>query len=275
MTNQASHKHFLTQPVNSVVREKIFGAAFEGELRMAASRAGVTIKLYPADVDKDGMDVLLVDENRYRPIQTKTVGPSARTKQWSTFKYFLRPNLRTASKHQFNGFPPTHQGTGLEGGIVLIKIKNLDSTVAEYLYTDFFIIYAFAEGLISKRQQTQSRRGRKSKPARELAGEILEALEQGLPSKSGVLPRVKVPSELFLRAKSSDHLLALMGLQNQHTTNWQWPWNFCLAMDNQFQIDTAGNLHTKTIQEIVRLAEAAADELLTLVDNPELKAFHT
>ncbi len=153
-------KHFLELPVNSVVREKIFANVLEGEMRLSATRAKVSIRLYPADVDKDGLDFLVIDENRHRAIQTKTADEHARTGKWETFKSFLRPGIRTASKHQLVGFPPTHEGTSLGGGIVLMRITDLSLGTVEYWYTDFFVILAFSERLIMEGK----RQGKKSKP---------------------------------------------------------------------------------------------------------------
>lgn len=198
---------FFNKSDNFVTRERIFFNRLSFDLKIAAARADYHLNLYEPDVDREGFDIIVEDEDAFRWYQTKAVLASGDTGQWEINVGFLRPP-------QTNTYdvPPVDAGRG--GGVILIEI---DDTTTEgqviYSYTDFDIITAIAEGFLIERPYTGPlRRGPKPKAARDLAIEKTKELLTTERNK-----KILIPKTLFIRLKSPDHLLAVMGMRSLET----------------------------------------------------------
>jgi hypothetical protein len=109
---------FFKHPDNSGIREKIFFHRLYYELTLAAAHRGAF--LFTPEVDREGFDIVLDDGEVSRRFQLKSFVKSARTASWKIQRRLLRPERRDAEALGFE-FSPT--GTGLGGGVILIRLR--------------------------------------------------------------------------------------------------------------------------------------------------------
>lgn len=198
-------KNFFQAPVNQTSRERIFFHRLAFDLKIAAANAGYHLHIYEPDVDRDGFDIIVEDEDFTRQLQTKAVLSSVGTAQWYVVAGFLWPDLQTIEDY---GCSPVKAGRG--GGVILIEINddNGDAEVV-YSYTDYTIIEAISQGFLVQIPKTKSGRGRPSKPARLEASELIKALWDSSRHKN-----VAISRKLFLRLSGAEQLLGLIGMQS-------------------------------------------------------------
>ena len=265
-------KHFLDEPKNSVTRERIFLSRLEFDVRIAASRVCCPLSWALADVDREGFDITLDDQDCQRKLQVKTVSPHAPTQQWRVFKHFLRPTIEFCDHMAFEISP---EGVGLGGGVVLMRITDLDKGTVEYSYTDLFVIAAFASQLVI-REQGKKRRGPTVTPQSQ-ASQLLKKLSRNQdPEHDNDAKydhtRVTIPDGLFLHAKSPDHLLAFAMLHNRADNSYSWPANFAKAY-RRFHTDDQGKALPDIDKGILSLARNGADCLIDLAHD-RIRTFH-
>jgi hypothetical protein len=223
-------EHFLLRDENSVTRERIFVSRFEFDVRMAAARAEVPIALGIADVDRHGYDVILQnidDDELDRKMQLKTRADGTETCSWNVFKRFFRPRMLEAAHLRI---VPTPESIGLGGGIVVMDITDLNDGKISYLYTDYLIVTAFDQALIERVHPT-GQPGRPPDPSWKKARAVLAKLERNIEENQRDNPkydhkRISIHEDLFVRPKSPDHLLGLMGIRNAIDASYMWPSNF-------------------------------------------------
>lgn len=199
-------RRFFNSSVNTVTRERIFFDRLSFDLKIAAARADYHLHIYEPDVDRDGFDIVVEDqENGLGWFQLKAVLRSGSTSYWETTANFLRPSYDVGEAMSVEPM-----GCGRGGGVILIEIDDATATGdVTYSYTDFRIMTALAECYMVEATPPKGGKGRPKKLRADAARDILAAVLTGARSDAIHLPRA-----VFVEAKSPDALLALMGLMN-------------------------------------------------------------
>lgn len=221
-------RDFFAAPVNQTTRERIFFNRLSFDLKIAAARNGYHLHLYEPDVDRDGFDIVVEDEDDSRWFQTKAVLASADTASWDIHAGLLWP---TVDAGEFYGRAPVEGGRG--GGVILIEIDDTaQAGDVTYSYTDFDIITAISEGFLTEQVAVKEGPGRNPKSARLEAAETLERIDTADRGK-----KVRVSRKLFIEMTSADALLAAMGMRTDNNYG-------IYSIRNSFRqvvIDDAGN----------------------------------
>lgn len=201
---------FLRASDMSVPRERIFTCRLLSDLKLAAAVAGYHLQHYEPDVDRDGHDVMLEDDDRITSQQLKVVYGKTRT--WEIRKRLIRPDARYGAPLGFQALTApggiVSEEEGIQGGVILIqpvvsKTGALDGVV--YRYTDLFVLLAIKFHLIQK-----------NKPSQLAAERSLTELRNGLGRH-----KIKLNRSGFVEAKSAESLLALMGLNSRYSSSWR------------------------------------------------------
>lgn len=202
-------KAYFNNPLNLVTRERIFFHRLAFDLKIAAARADYHLNLYVPDVDRDGFDIIVEDEDAIRSYQTKAVLSSGKIAHWKINVGFLRPALDAPYGHA-----PAEAGRG--GGVILIEINDKTAAGAvSYSYTDFDIITAIEQGFLIQRPTAgPKKRGKAPKPARQEAADKIAELWQ-----AARLKKIFIPRTLFLQLKSPDDLLGVMRMRSEASFN--------------------------------------------------------
>lgn len=195
---------FLDEPKNTHAREQILMHRFFLDVKTAAARRGYYLNTYFDDVDHDGFDVIFDDQDYIKKVQVKSVHKDGTTGGWEIHKRMLRPSFELLDKLGFESSP---EGEGSEGGVVLIEFSDSSKELdANYYYTDVFVLLLFYHCAIR----------RKHKSSREAVEGIYREWRVG----SGY-DRISIPKAAFLKAKSADSLLSLMGLHSARQCAWK------------------------------------------------------
>lgn len=233
MDKNKNLRDFFAAPVNQTTRERIFFSRLSFDLKIAAARSGYHLHLYEPDVDRDGFDIVVEDEDVSRWFQTKAVLASAATASWDINAGLLWPTVDVGKKYFRD---PVECGRG--GGVILIEI---DDTVhagnVAYSYTDYDIITAIAEGFLTEQIAVKMGPGRPYKPARPEATQTLKLIHASDRDK-----KVCVSRKLFVEMSSADALLAAMGMRTDDNYG-------IYTIRDSFQrvvIDDAGNSAVNT-----------------------------
>lgn len=75
-------KAFLSEPINSVTRERIFFNRLYYDLKLAAARRGYALTVFEPEVDRESYDIVLDDGDVERRFQLKTRMADSKTKTW-------------------------------------------------------------------------------------------------------------------------------------------------------------------------------------------------
>lgn len=192
---------FLESPKYSHAREALITTRVIHDLMTAGAAHGVNLLAYTPVVDSEGFDLVLDDHQQVAYIQLKSVLFGCSTSGWSIHRRFLRPDPFNSGEL---GFSDSESGEGRGGGVVLIEIEPNEAQLnINYFYTDVRIVFAFAKGWIPALAKTQQR-----------LQNLLRDLEKSVDGK------VRVPRSAFLRPRSVEHLLALIGLQCRMRNVW-------------------------------------------------------
>lgn len=228
MDKDKNLREFFAAPVNQTTRERIFFSRLSFDLKIAAARNGYHLHIYEPDVDRDGFDIVVEDEDVSRWFQTKAVLATAATNSWDINAGLLWPADDVGAKY---GRAPVEGGRG--GGVILIEIDDrTDAGDVVYSYTDYDIITAIAEGFLTERIEVKTGPGRPPVPARVEASNTLKLLHG---SQRG--EKVSVSRKLFIELTSADTLLAVMGMRTDNNYG-------IYAIRNSFgqvMVDDAGN----------------------------------
>jgi hypothetical protein len=229
---------FLKKPENSVLREKIVNYKFFHEVKLAAAKAQNDIRIFIPEIDKDGYDVILDDGDIVKPFQLKAINGSSTTSEWEIRKKMLRPLPLNAGRLGFEFSP---EGTGTEGGFILVSvnIENEDVKDLSYYYTDAYLVKAFEIGLIRFNNKSYEEKIRS----------FVSSLHRGLGNEKIIVNKSKL-----IKVKSVEHLLALADLQSIHYNQWQLV--FCNYLDNYF----ANKIIEGQREEVVDLLKAFIDD---------------
>ncbi len=238
MDKNQNLRDFFAAPVNQTTRERIFFSRLSFDLKIAAARNGYHLHLYEPDVDRDGFDIVVEDEDTSRWFQTKAVLASAATKSWDIHAGLLWPTVDAGEAY---GRAPVEGGRG--GGVILIEIDDTDHAGnVVYWYTDYDIITAIAEGFLTEQIVVNTGPGRPYKSARREANDAL-----GLIHSSDRDKKVGVSRKLFVEMSSADALLAAMGMRTDNNYG-------IYTIRNSFRqvmIDDAGHSAANTDLDLV------------------------
>jgi hypothetical protein len=137
------------------------------------------------------------------PIQLKSVVKKGKASDWSVHRTLLRPKPETCGLY---GFELSSAGVGRGGGVILTTVEAVGEATADvaYSYTDIDVLSAIWLGILD-RPKPQIKR------LRQLRTEL----------KSDRRGSVDLPRSAFLRARSPEHLLALMGLMSRVKRSWR------------------------------------------------------
>lgn len=194
---------FLDAPANSHAKESILMNKLFLDIKTSAAKRGYYLNTYFDTVDHDGFDVIFDDQDALIKTQLKTVRSDAKTNKWLIKKKVLRPTMEAAENLGFEFSP---EGIGVGGGALLMKYGELDgSIVAEYYYTDAYILSAFDHDVIRRKHASSNN----------AVNACLADLRRG-----GGAKFLSVPKSAFLKAKDANHLLALMCLHGPTTSFW-------------------------------------------------------
>jgi hypothetical protein len=199
MTSRLSS--FLTSPQYSNARELLLTSRIKYDMLLAAAVRGYDLLIYTPTVDCDGFDLIFDDRRTLVPIQLKTV--IGKTNTWEIHRKLIRPSF--SSLEIFRLQSPSY-GAGRGGGILLVDIKEEqgESLEISYFYCDFLIIHLFLEKIIQSKKITSFK-------INELKYDIIGQIDG----------KFTLPKWAFVKAKSPEHLLALIGLSSRANGLWR------------------------------------------------------
>lgn len=204
----ANLRKFFAHGVNSVTRERIFFNRLAFDLKIAAAQADYHLHLYEPDVDRDGFDIVVEDQDEGMGwFQLKAVLRSAATSSWGTSVGFLRPPISIGEKLRFD---PVECGRG--GGMILIEIDDTTPNGdVVYSYTDYRVLTILAERyLVNDLAKSKAKgRGRRPTPRDVAAAAVIARIRSG--ARDDIL---HIPRKAFLELNRPDALLALMALRS-------------------------------------------------------------
>jgi len=204
-SKQTPLEKYLLAPKNSHAKESLINNRLFYDLKLAAAERGYLLNLYLPEVDKDGFDIILDDQDSLTKIQLKTVMKIAGTTSWNIHKALLRPVELNCEQL---GFEPSSTGTGYQGGVVLIEINAKNGLEVEYYYTDIIILLGIRDDIIEH----------SSPPTEKAINNLFKNIGSGLSNE-----KVAVNKNMFIKAKNPAGLLALIGLHNtENTSIWRY-----------------------------------------------------
>lgn len=243
-------ERFLNEPKNMHAREALLMHRLFYDVKLAAAQRGYYLNSYFDDVDHDGFDVIFDDQDYIKKIQVKSVGANSATQSWSIHKKILRPSLYLLDRL---GFESSQVGEGTEGGVILIQFKETTEGLEfVYHYTDVFVLMAFDCSIVRRND------GRSQKAVKT----CLTSLQSGLGSEM-----VSVPIAAFIKSKSIDSLLSLMGLHSNEQSHWK---HHVIQVANHTRQFADQSLPLPMPLEKLRLV--ATNEILDLTDDHHIYA---
>ena len=196
---------YLFAPENSHTKESLINNKLFYDLKLAAAERGYFLNLYLPEVDKDGFDIILDDQDSLTKLQLKTVMKKAPTTSWNIHKSLLRPSELYCEQLGFESSPT---GTGYQGGIILIEVDGKNGLDVDYYYTDIIILLGIRESIIELN----------SPPTDKAMNKLFSDLGSGRSHD-----KVAVNKNMFIKAKNPAGLLALVGLHNtENTSFWRY-----------------------------------------------------
>jgi len=121
MSKKTTLEKYLFAPENSHAKESLINNKLIYDLKLAAAQQGYFLNVYTPEVDKDGFDIIIDDQDQLIKVQLKTVMAKSDTSSWDIHKTLLRPDPYICEQL---GFEPSPTGTGYQGGVILIEIED-------------------------------------------------------------------------------------------------------------------------------------------------------
>ncbi|HEX6040664.1 hypothetical protein [Longimicrobium sp.] len=203
MSSTHNLQTFLANAKNTTSREVLVAHRLIYELKLAAARGNIDLRVYHPDVDRDGFDLVLEAEEATKKIQTKVVYQGSGTKAWEIHKPMLRPSP-WYSEHL--GFEPTVAGTGLDGGVLIIDLAIDGQELSlSYRYFDVDLLLARILGFTTATPPSHESK------LREFHRALMQAPYRG---------KISLPAWMLFSAKDAESLLALMGLPCRLNITW-------------------------------------------------------
>jgi hypothetical protein len=183
----------------------------------------------------------VLKKEKTRPNETKK-------HNWQIHKSIIRPSHETCRNFRYD-ISPSH--LGVQGGVILIMVDpKSDGVEIEYHYTDIFVIKALELGLIRKNPDLSPKR------KRDTLKTFYDNLFVGVSTDE-----ILMPISFFVKAKSPEHLLALMGLHSRHDSTWMH--NLTPILQAEFMEKDEISKNTTKLKSQKRLI---ANAILSLAD---------
>lgn len=202
MNKKTDLEKYLFSPKNSHSKESLVNNKLFFDLKLAAAQRGYFLNIYTPEVDKDGFDIILDDQDLLIKVQLKTVMAKTTTRSWKIHKSLLRPNPYMCEQLGFE-FSPS--GTGYQGGVILIEIEDSVESgfQVKYFYTDIIIICGLRDEIIKIAEA----------PKKTTMETFMKRINEGTSHD-----RISIYRNMFLEAKNPASLLALIGMHNNEDT---------------------------------------------------------
>lgn len=181
---------------NATVREEVLNLKLFYELKKAAAERKYHLKIFTANVDFEGFDIIIDDNNLTGKYQIKTKWNS-KVSRWGIQRNMLSPTIHDAKKMRVgNG----ESCSNVEKGVILLDIVEKDGEIHfDYYFTNFYIIKAISHKLI-----------RRPKPTYEIAEKKMSEILTGLNPNEKLI----INKGLFVKLKNPMCLLAICGFDN-------------------------------------------------------------
>jgi len=182
---------------NSTVREEVLNLKLFYELKKAAAEREYHLKIFEANIDFEGFDIIMDDNRLTGKYQIKTRWNSTKS-NWNIHRNMLFPTYREAEKMRI--------GDGLvcsnvEKGVILLDVKEKEGELLfDYYFSNFYIIKAISHKLIKRSESIYN-------VAKTKMNELLG--RAGRPNEI-----IKISKGLFVKVKNPMCLLAICGFDN-------------------------------------------------------------
>jgi hypothetical protein len=194
-------KDFLKD--NTQVREDILNQKLFFELKEASALHGIHLKTFRSDVDIDGFDIILDNnDDLILKCQVKSRFDSV-TPNFEFHRIMLKPNHFVFDDFEFSapqGCPSDNRGViQIDGDIAADKITS------KYFYLDIYLLRAMEIGMFKLTNQSKR-----------IAEQILNELRFGMGLSNS---KINVNQSLFFPLKDTQALLAIMGFHSTFNSN--------------------------------------------------------
>ncbi|MFO0357339.1 MAG: hypothetical protein ACK50A_10305 [Sphingobacteriaceae bacterium] len=188
---------------NTKVREDILNQKLFFELKEASARQKVHLKIHLSDVDIDGFDIIIDNNDDLLGKYQLKSRLDAETAYSDIHSIMLRPNSYLFDSFEF--FEPIGCAFDHRGVILIDADVISNKIICEYSYLDIYILRALELGIFKINNQSKRK-----------AEEHLRLLRF-----NGVNSNVKVETldSLFIPVKDADSLLEIMGFNSIYNTN--------------------------------------------------------
>lgn len=194
-------KDFLKD--NTQVREDILNQKLFFELKEASALHGIHLKTFRSDVDIDGFDIIL-DNNDDLILKCQVKSRfDAVTPTFEIHRIMLKPNHFLFEEFEFSepqGCPSDNRGViQIDGNLVQNKITS------NYSYLDIYLLRAMEMGVFKLTNQSKR-----------IASQILQELRFGVGLSNS---KIEINQSLFFPLKDTQALLAIMGFHSTYNSN--------------------------------------------------------
>lgn len=202
MSNKTKLEEYLFDSKNSHAKESLINNKLIFDLKLAAAEDEYFLNVYTPEVDKDGFDIIFDDQDLLTKVQLKTVMAKTVTNSWDIHKALLRPDPYICEQLGFESSP---SGTGYQGGVILIEIKDSADNGFEvkYYYTDIIILCGLRDKIIMVNDP----------PSEKAIKTFIKKITDGTSHE-----KITIYKNMFIEAKGPAALLALMGMHNTKNT---------------------------------------------------------
>ena len=188
---------------NTKIREDLLNQKLFFDLKEASARTKVHLKFYHSDVDIDGYDIIIEnnDDHLIKCQLKSTV--DATTAHFDIHSIMLRPNWYI---YQDLGFNSPNRCPSDNRGVILIDadVKN-EKIICKYSYFNIYLLRALELGIFKI-----------NRDSKRIAESLIDSLNSD-EFKSN--EKVSVLKSLFFPVKDADSLLGIMDFNSIHNSN--------------------------------------------------------
>lgn len=188
---------------NTQIREDILNQKLFFDLKEASAMRKVHLKAFRSDVDVDGFDII-IDNNEDLLLKCQVKSRfDATTKYFGIHRIMLKPNHYVFAEFEFTapiGCPSDNRGViQIDGDVVNDKITT------RYYYLDVYLLRAMELGIFKLTNQSTTK-----------AQEVMKDLRYG---KGKSNDKIDILQSMFLPVNDVQSLLAIMGFHSTHHIN--------------------------------------------------------
>ena len=191
-TTKMNFEDYLKTRRNTLIREDVLNQKLIFDLKEAGARNFFHLKIFKADVDINGFDIMIDDDDQMMiKCQIKSRF-NATTPTFPIHKIMLRPSHYIVGKlgFDYSVCPPDNRGVILIDGY----IEN-DNIAVKYSYLDCFLLRAMALGIFKLNRESKNS-----------AKKLINSVNNGSSNQ-----KINVLQSLFFPVKDAQSLLSLMG----------------------------------------------------------------